>query len=455
MIQFSAPTPARIPTPGSDIAATGSMAFLELAENDGFSSLLQRMGGEVFLEPGLEAGEDVDPATVPSSGIVGKLTGKTLPDGSVGATEDLGKSWPDEQPAPIPPALLPDLPLLAAPLLPPAPPPQVAAADVAQGNAPTAKTLPGRPAVLAPPTAISAPVTQPIPAATFDTDRLTFAPVALPLTTAPVEADIGPNTGADTRRAGRQDLLPVHAALTNRSPTPSGPAPQAPGNSAQEIATPASPDSPHRVTTTQMLAAPLASATATPPGDAPKPVLTGQDLPAASPPLHAQITAPLAAVPSQTTASPPAPQDFAALVDRLSEARDAVAPPVVRTALRHAQFGQVSLEFRHEDGGLAVTMASSAPGFGGSVQTAVAVALAQGASNGDVPRDGPQPSGQLQAGLQPDMRGSAERQASSGGGGGTGQPGSGREGRAQDRQGDPDLPSRAHTADHGPSDIYA
>ncbi len=180
-------------------------------------------------------------------------------------------------------------------------------------------------------------------------------------------------------------------------------------------------------------------------------MLTGQDLPAASPPLHAQITAPLAAVPSKTTASPQAPQDFAALVDRLSEARDAVAPPVVRTALRHAQFGQVSLEFRHEDGGLAVTMASSAPGFGGSVLATVAVALAHGGSNGDVPRDNPQPSGQPHAGMQPDIRGSAERQASGGGG----QPGSSREGRAQDRQGDPDIPSRAHTADHGPSDIYA
>ncbi|GEM_PF-5814651 len=452
MIQFSAPTPARIPTPGSDIAATGSMAFPEMAENEGFAALLQLMGGEVFLEPVLEAGEDVDPATVPSSGIVGKLTGKILPDGSVGgATEYLEELGPDEQPAPILPALLPNLPLLAAPLLPPAPPPQVAAAEVAQGDPPIAKTLPGRPAVLPPPAAISAPVTQPISAATIDTDQLTFAPVALPLAPAPVEADIGPNTGADTRRAGTQDLLPVHAALTNRTPIPSGPAPQALGNPAQEIATPASSDSPHRVTTTQTHAAPLASATSTPPDDAPKPVLTGQDLPAASPPLHAQITAPLAAVPSKTTASPQAPQDFAALVDRLSEARDAVAPPVVRTALRHAQFGQVSLEFRHEDGGLAVTMASSAPGFGGSVLATVAVALAHGGSNGDVPRDNPQPSGQPHAGMQPDIRGSAERQASGGGG----QPGSSREGRAQDRQGDPDLPSRAHTADHGPSDIYA
>nr|WP_086492874.1 hypothetical protein [Novosphingobium panipatense] len=183
MIQFSAPTPARIPTPGSDIAATGSMASPELAENEGFAALLQLMGGEVFLEPDLEAGGDVDPATAPSSGIVGKLTGKILPDGPVDATEDLEELAPDEQPAPILPALLPDLPLLAAPLLPPAPPPQVAA--VAQGEHPTATGLPGRPAVLPPPAAISAPVTQPIPAATIDTDRLAFAPVALPLALPP------------------------------------------------------------------------------------------------------------------------------------------------------------------------------------------------------------------------------------------------------------------------------
>lgn len=91
------------------------------------------------------------------------------------------------------------------------------------------------------------------------------------------------------------------------------------------------------------------------------------------------------------------PQDFATLVSRLTEAREAANPQLVRTALTHAQFGQVSLQFRHDDGGLAVTMASADPDFTGIVQSAAVTAAAAGAqAQADTPRDGQQAQHQSQ-----------------------------------------------------------
>lgn len=95
------------------------------------------------------------------------------------------------------------------------------------------------------------------------------------------------------------------------------------------------------------------------------------------------------AVPQVQAAAPAdTPQDFATLVSRLAEAREAASPHFVRTSLAHAQFGQVSLQFRTEDSGLSVTMASSDPDFTASVQAAAASLAANAQSSGDTPRDG-------------------------------------------------------------------
>jgi len=59
----------------------------------------------------------------------------------------------------------------------------------------------------------------------------------------------------------------------------------------------------------------------------------------------------------------PAPHDFAGLVERLVEARDAVAPLAIRTALHHAEFGRVAMTFSTDQGALAVQMASPDPAF--------------------------------------------------------------------------------------------
>ena len=76
------------------------------------------------------------------------------------------------------------------------------------------------------------------------------------------------------------------------------------------------------------------------------------------------------------------PQDFGTLVARLNEAREAADPQVVRTAINHADFGRVSLQFRHDDNGLAVTMANADPGFSGAVQAAASASLASNAGSG-------------------------------------------------------------------------
>jgi len=126
---------------------------------------------------------------------------------------------------------------------------------------------------------------------------------------------------------------------------------------------------------------------ALPPPAAIAPALLGQT-PLLQPFVAA--TAPIGVALSLHPANAPAemPRDFAALVGRLSQAREEASPHLVRTALHHGQFGPVSLEFRHEERGLAVTMAAAAPGFGGSVQTAVAATLANASENGDSPREG-------------------------------------------------------------------
>lgn len=57
------------------------------------------------------------------------------------------------------------------------------------------------------------------------------------------------------------------------------------------------------------------------------------------------------------------PHDFAALVDRLVAAREAVQPHSVSIALPHAEFGHVSLRFHRDEAGLSVSMASPDPDF--------------------------------------------------------------------------------------------
>lgn len=122
---------------------------------------------------------------------------------------------------------------------------------------------------------------------------------------------------------------------------------------------------------------------------------------AAVQPLSDTASAPAPVSTSSASAAVEGPQDFSTLVSRLAEAREAANPHVVRTAINHAEFGQISLQFRHEDNGLSVTMANADPGFAGAVQAAASASFAGGSNGSDTPQQQqqhPSASAQNQAG---------------------------------------------------------
>ncbi|MBS0477431.1 MAG: hypothetical protein JSR28_20060 [Proteobacteria bacterium] len=127
----------------------------------------------------------------------------------------------------------------------------------------------------------------------------------------------------------------------------------------------------------------------------------------------ATISVPLAHPAFPQTAATPAvqPHDFAALVDRLAAAREAVAPQTVAVAVSHGEFGPVRLHFHHEDGALSVTMASADPDFARAVAAAppiqpVAPAsdTAQSQPRDTQPRGFDQSGGQSRGQPRPDQR---------------------------------------------------
>ena len=162
--------------------------------------------------------------------------------------------------------------------------------------------------------------------------------------------------------------------------------------------------SPHRAApASEIDAAPASARTASAP-QPPQPLITE-----AAPVIPPATASAIASAPTAET-----PQDFATLVSRLSEAREAASPHVVRTALSHAEFGRVSMQIAHDDGGLSVTMASRDPEFTGAVQAAAAAAANSGAGNGEPPR-------QENAGQQQASAGQNAASTNAGTGGGQGQ----------------------------------
>ena len=113
-------------------------------------------------------------------------------------------------------------------------------------------------------------------------------------------------------------------------------------------------------------------------------------------------------------------QDFAALVDRLVEARAAArsnaSPQVVEASISHAQFGQVGLRFEQGADGLSVSMSSADPEFNRAAQVAIAAQppiAAPGASTGaGLGNSGDQPGGRSG---QPTLQMSALQGGSGGG----------------------------------------
>lgn len=90
------------------------------------------------------------------------------------------------------------------------------------------------------------------------------------------------------------------------------------------------------------------------------------------------------------TPAAPAGHDFAAVVDRLIAARDAQSPEAIAVSVQHAEFGRVSLHFKHDEAGLSVALASADPDFAAAVQAAVppVAATTESATTGQAPDGG-------------------------------------------------------------------
>ena len=91
-------------------------------------------------------------------------------------------------------------------------------------------------------------------------------------------------------------------------------------------------------------------------------------------PATALDTSPAGATSPAPTTAPSRTPDFAALIDQLVEARAAaqatLEPHTVSAAIQHADFGEVSLQFRHDAAGLSVVMASADPDLAKALQVA-------------------------------------------------------------------------------------
>jgi hypothetical protein len=95
-----------------------------------------------------------------------------------------------------------------------------------------------------------------------------------------------------------------------------------------------------------------------------------------------QTAAPVTSAPT-TNAVGQTGHDFATLVDRLVEARDAASPNSVHAAITHSEFGQVSLRFDQDANGLSVAMSSADPEFARAVQASSAQSQMSGDNNND------------------------------------------------------------------------
>lgn len=148
----------------------------------------------------------------------------------------------------------------------------------------------------------------------------------------------------------------------------------------------------------------------------PAPVLPVGPALAAAPFAEAPQGAPLAAAAPATPARAEAPMDFAQLVDRLVEARDAARPQAIEAAVAHAEFGRVSLRFAQGDDGLSVTMASADPDFARAAQSAAAAVPPPPASAPATSDSGAQGQASAQrqdaaAGHNPQQRAPSEQRA--------------------------------------------
>ena len=239
------------------------------------------------------------------------------------------------------------------------------------GKAPEAQpAAPGSQMVM-PPSPL--PVTAP-PAATLPAGAPDGEPAPQPAETIPLAA--APRLALAIQAGGRQFALPV-PAKTNEAP-PASPAPALAPEPDSPVATLATARNPVAV---ELAARPAAEARPGPAAPAQPGTAISAELPA--PALAASAPLPMSASPAVSAPAVPAPtqpHDFAALVDRLVEARSLAQAgqtvQVVQTAIAHAEFGAVSLRFDTGGNGLSVALSSPDPEFNRAVLAAAPAASA-------------------------------------------------------------------------------
>lgn len=242
---------------------------------------------------------------------------------TVPATRLTAQSAP--RPAPIAPrAALPSASSLTASMTPATAMPRLVPADLRL----TLESGPAHPSVAAPKQATPMPSSDPAPV--------------------PVPVAVGVTIGAEAQASATSPIAPeVHAAL-----------PRAEAASAQGAVSHPAPDEQtrtHGATRGETARAPV------------EPVMDG--ILAATPPAQPVATAREAG--PVTAKAAPQRIDVATLVDTIARVRDEAAPAApVAVALTHAEFGKVSLRFRHEDDGLSVAMSSADPAFAPAVAAA-------------------------------------------------------------------------------------
>lgn len=227
---------------------------------------------------------------------------------------------------------------------------------------------------LIPPPTGALPMTLPEPVVPTVVQLVAAAPVQTTLTTvsanAPVQESLPvvaahPTQFALNTPAKLPDMVTIEAALK--------PAPVAVGAPVATLAVAAPTRSVLSVPELRKSLEPLPAAM---PGAARRQLAVTVDalLPATPSAAPLSFSAPAAdatAGPLLTSASP-RPLDFAALVDRIEAARDAGSSGAVSVAIRHQDFGPVSLRFETNVGGLAVDLRSADPEFAQAVSGALA-----------------------------------------------------------------------------------
>lgn len=361
-------------------------------------------------------------------------------------TDDTTSTDPAPPIVPAPPAL-PVIDLVPAIVVtrpePAVTPAQAPPADIARAAAPA---LPGidrvGPAPIGP-----TPISTAQPS---DGAAARFIPLAASPLTAALLTRLSADTALPQSAVAIKVALPVAAAVAD---TPAVP-----------LASPWQPTTPARARTVTESTAPADRRVA----QAGEPLPNATDITPAPPvvtlipPAPTVHTDPLVSAAS-ASAAPADRIDFATLVDTIAQAREHAAPQTasapVSVSLAHADFGPVSLRFRHDGDALAVTMASVDPGFAPAVSAASqadAGARAGQQQTDGQPGSGPPGSGQPQSsGSTSGSAGQGFTQAQTG----QSQTGQGRPDQGQNRSGSPAPATRAasRATDTGGSepDIFA